>query len=462
MKKIKKMPHTFFTFHTKQIFVFAIMFCLFSTVRAQTETVVTKKAGQLKKLLKGKENCKSITIIGTLNQKDFLAMSALKNVETLDLSSIDIKESKPFREFVFPDLYKLNKLIIPYLDFSMFHGLYPIDTLVINKNVFKTYIDEYYQENTYFSFFLPYYVVYNDYICINKWESRKDYKGINVFPSVNVHSYHNSLNISGELDLRYAVIVGDYFNGCQITKLILSANIRKLKDFSDCNNLEEVVFLSVPQMQYSPGSFDLRILERFRVPNGTANKFIDMGFPRDKIVDFDGINLTLHVSNPGHLSEMIKTSDVIKVKNLKLTGTIYHEDWEVIKKMKHMETLDLSEVFITKSKEQAEEEYKVSKMRLSILGMSNDAQYERDFDRQGHQIRKRIIDKAKEQEFTYTPKCELPKEAFSGLHLKKLYLPKNLAYIPEGYMNSDEIWCEKGRQKDYFYHYIKKCKVHFY
>ena len=437
-----------------------------------TNVYVLEKPGTLKKMMKGNEKLTSLTINGIFNEKDLKYISTLHNLKVLDLSNATLSPNADLRELSGVGVNRGGGLNILMRGFfgvgadrkrkSNDRIMLLLDTLKCPKGHIESealkFPDWKICFYSYYHIFYPRYVVTGDDICINyfKESPNNDYSGINVFPSIPYSSIKDELKITGTLYLKDAISVGDYFSNTMITRVVFSNKIQKIEPFAfrSCYKLEDVIFEDNTNIDIRVDDFPKDRPIRIRVPYGQIQKFVYLGFPESILIDkTPDIKLEVDVKTPGTLAKELDLVDIRLIQALTIKGILNTEDFKIINEMISLERLDLKDaiVFVSVAEKKAD-----AADVAFLLGMANEAQYQKDGNYQNYKLRNEV-NKRVEQGYDNTFSCELPRNAFLGNPLiESIKLPATLINInragiggSEGFSLSrkdhlKEIWISKA------------------
>ncbi len=414
-------------------------------VVAQThKECVLDKPGTLKKSMKGNENVTSLTVSGSFNEKDLLYIYSLSNLKVLDLKNAKISEKTDWAKLL---VYR-DKMSLDTLKISAGYNLRESRSRLKFPDGKSCFYSYYY-------IFNPRYLVDNNLVSINYYKEVPNniYCGINIFPRVPLAK--EEIKISGTLYLNDAISVNDYFSNTDITRIVFSKKIRKIEKhaFLWCHKLSDIIFEDSTNVEIDKDVFPTRgiginertIIGRIRVPHGQIKKFESMGFPKSILIDKNpDIKLEIEVKTPGSLAKQLDKVDLRLIQSLKISGILNSDDFKTINEMISLEKLDIKDaiVFVSIAQKKADAEA-VS----SLLGMANEAQFQKDGNYQNYKIRKRVNDRV-EQGYDKTITCELPRNAFLGNPLLEcLQLPISLTNINRAGIGGSEGYSLSGKSR---------------
>ena len=422
-----------------------------------SQTYVLEKPGSLKKMMKGNEGTTNLSISGTFNENDLKYITSLHNLKVLDIRNASLSpkaQLSKLREDKHNYILILDTLKCP--EGFNYRNFYSDQKFSDGKDCFYSY----------YCIIYPRYFVIGDNVQVNFYKEcpNNDYVGINIFP--HVPNTEDKLNLTGTLYLKDAISVDWYFREAEVDNIncvVFSNKIKEIKEnaFYNFHRLDEVVFEDGTEVQIDKRAFptegyginERTRLRRVRVPHGQIQKFVSLGIPQDIIIDkTPDIKLEVEVKVAGTLAEQLRKADLRLIQALTIKGLLNSDDFETINKMISLKELDLKDavVFVSVGEKKADAE-----TVASLLGMANEAQYQKDGNYQNYKTRKKVNERVKDA-YDKTVTCELPRNAFTGNPLlETLKLPTTLTKInmagiggSDGYTLSrmrhlKEVWMSK-------------------
>ena len=264
-------------------------------------------------------------------------------------------------------------------------------------------------------------------------------------------------------------------NGCYIDKLILPSTLKYFhKEAFEKGWIDEAYFTSnsAPIMydkkygngHYYPASYmGFNTMTKFVVPAGKMDRFrigpwaYSNSHGNYTCLFEEGINsdFSFDIEKPGTLSDFITDEIAPYIENLTLSGVLYDTDFEVIKKCKNLRTLNLAKTFPCLSPETIAQKQMTAEALAGLFGLAlegaaqnskskfingNGSFNEAAYYQALNENYKKMGNSGKNDPIDSDIKCQLPEEAFDGLHfLKKIVYPEILKDIKNGRISSPSI-----------------------
>ena len=181
---------------------------------------------------------------------------------------------------------------------------------------------------------------------------------------------------------KLTVIQDQAFSGCEnLKKIDIPETVKRIGNgaFYECKNLSTITALMKKPAKINVGidpfdmSFSKKSVTTIFVPSEAYDAYMASAWNQYPLAKEGGKSeFDITVKNPGSLLSQIGIDNILKVKNLKLTGTLDDKDMQAIKQMVNLKCIDMENCLIIESQEKKEENKAYNNFITSLADLADE------------------------------------------------------------------------------------------